>query len=70
MYFINAVDEVSQCQCICAVERISAAFLLPVLAAMMAAFPFVIRGFHSDNGSDILREVATPYTVALSSSKA
>ena len=40
-------------------EWISEAYLLPVLAAMMTAFPFVIRGFHSDNGSDILREVAT-----------
>lgn len=49
---INAVDEVTQYQCVCSVERISEAFLLPVLAAMMTAFPFVIHGFHSDNGSE------------------
>lgn len=42
---------------ICAVERISEAYLLPVLAAMMAAFPFVIRGFHSDNGSEYINRL-------------
>ncbi len=52
MYLINAVDEVTPCQCVCAVEKISEAFLLPVLSAMMDAFLFVIRGFHSDNGSE------------------
>ena len=54
VYLINAVDEVSQFQLVCAVEKISEAFLLPVLAAMMAAFPFVILGFHSDNGSEYI----------------
>lgn len=59
VYLINAVDEVTQCQCVCAVEKISEAFLLPVLEAMMTAFPFVIRGFHSDNGSEYInRQVA------------
>lgn len=59
VYLVNAVDEVTQCQCVCAVERISEAYLLPVLDAMMAAFPFVIRGFHSDNGSEYInRQVA------------
>jgi hypothetical protein len=58
VYLINAVDEVTQCQCICAVEKISEAFLLPVLAAMLAAFPFVIRGFHSDNGSEYINKQA------------
>lgn len=59
VYLVNAVDEVTQCQCICAVEKISEAFLLPVLSAMMDAFPFVIRGFHSDNGSEYInRRVA------------
>ena len=54
VYLVNAVDEVTQCQCICAVEKISEAFLLPVLEAMVTAFPFVIRGFHSDNGSEYI----------------
>ena len=54
VYLINAVDEVTQFQAVFAVERISEAYLLPVLAAMMDAFPFVIRGFHSDNGSEYI----------------
>ena len=54
VYLINAVDEVTQFQVVCAVERISEAFLLPVLEALMAAFPFVILGFHSDNGSEYI----------------
>ncbi len=57
VYLINAVDEVTQTQVICAVERISEAYLLPVLAAMMAAFQFVIRGFHSDNGSEYIHRL-------------
>jgi len=60
VYLVNAVDEVTQFQCICAVEKISERFLVPVLEAMLAAFPFTIRGFHSDNGSEYLnRHVAT-----------
>jgi len=29
-------------------------FLLPVLALLIAQFPFVIEGFHSDNGSEYI----------------
>jgi len=59
VYLINAVDEVTQFQAVFAVEHISEAYLLPVLEAMMDAFPFVIRGFHSDNGSEYInRRVA------------
>lgn len=54
VYLINAVDEVTQFQAVFAVERISEAYLVPVLSAMMDAFPFVIRGFHSDNGSEYI----------------
>lgn len=40
-------------------ERISEAFLIPVLEALLKSFPFVIKGFHSDNGSEYInREVA------------
>lgn len=59
VYLINAVDEVTQFQAVLAVERISEAYLLPVLAAMMDAFPFVIRGFHSDNGSEYINRQVT-----------
>lgn len=59
VYLINAVDEVTQFQAVFAVKHISEAYLLPVLEAMMDAFPFVIRNFHSDNGSEYInRKVA------------
>jgi hypothetical protein len=54
VYLINAVDEVTQFQAVCAVERISEHFLLPVLGQLIAAFPFTIRGFHTDNGSEYI----------------
>jgi transposase InsO family protein len=57
VYHINAVDEVTQWEVVAAVEQISEAFLLPVLAAMLAQFPFRIRGFHSDNGSEFINHM-------------
>ena len=54
VYHINAVDEVTQWQVAGATARISEAYLLPVLEAMLRQFPFRIRGFHSDNGSEFL----------------
>jgi transposase InsO family protein len=54
VYHINAVDEVTQWQVVGATEQISEAYLLPVLEAMLAQFPFAIRGFHSDNGSEFI----------------
>jgi hypothetical protein len=41
-------------QCLFAVARISEHYLLPVLHPLQDAFPFVIRGFHSDNGSEYI----------------
>ncbi|MFO0520296.1 MAG: hypothetical protein ACK515_07730, partial [bacterium] len=35
-------------------ERISEAYLLPVLEQLLASFPFTIRGFHADNGSEYI----------------
>ena len=59
IYIINAVDEVTQMQCIVAVERISEMFLVPALNQMIGSFPFVIRNFHSDCGSEYInRKVA------------
>ena len=59
VYHINAVDEVTQWEVVGAVEQISEAFLQPMLEAMLGQFPFRIRGFHSDNGSEFIN-----YTVA------
>jgi len=59
VYHINAVDEVTQFQCVFSVERISERFLIPVLTAILETFPFVIQGFHADNGSEYInRRVA------------
>ena len=54
VYHINAVDEVTQYQGVCTVEKISEQYLLPALEQLLAAFPFLIRGFHSDNGSEYI----------------
>jgi hypothetical protein len=51
---INAVDEVTQWEMVGAVPQISEAWLIPALTATMEQFPFVIRGFHSDNGSEFI----------------
>jgi transposase InsO family protein len=56
VYHINAVDEVTQFEVVCSVERISERYLIPVLTQMMAAFPFIIKGFHSDNGSEYINK--------------
>lgn len=54
VYHINAVDEVTQWQVMAATPKISELWLIPVLEAMIGQFPFPIRGFHSDNGSEYI----------------
>lgn len=54
LYHINAVDCVTQWQLTATCERISEAFLLPVLEALLQDFPFQILGFHADNGSEYI----------------
>ena len=39
-----------------ATAHISEAWLEPVLAAMLRQFPFLILGFHSDNGSEFINQ--------------
>ncbi|WP_197033149.1 DDE-type integrase/transposase/recombinase [Thiomonas sp. FB-Cd] len=59
VYHVNAVDIVTQWEVVAAVERISEAYLLPVIQMLLESFPFAIRGFHSDGGSEsINRDVA------------
>ena len=48
VYHITCVDSVSQWQVEACVEGISEAFLLPVLEAVIAQFPFEIEGFDSE----------------------
>lgn len=54
VYSVNAVDEVTQWQVVGATPRISEAWLKPLLESMLEQFPFRIRGFHSDNGSEFV----------------
>ena len=54
VYHINAVDEVTQWEVAGSTPRISEAYLEPVLKAMLRQFPFRIKGFHTDNGSEFI----------------
>lgn len=54
VYYINAVDEVTQMEVVCAVEKISENYLIPVLEELITAFPFTIKEIHSDNGSEYI----------------
>jgi transposase InsO family protein len=54
LYHINAVDIITQWQLVATCERISEAYLLPVIGELLAGFPFVILGFHSDGGSEYI----------------
>jgi transposase InsO family protein len=54
VYHINAVDEVTQWQVVGCAPAISEAWLTPLLTSMLKQFPFVIHGFHSDNGSEFV----------------
>jgi len=56
VYHINAVDEVTQWEVLGCVPKISEHYLIPVLKAMLKQFPFCIRGFHSDNGSEYVND--------------
>jgi len=49
VYHINAVDCVTPYAGVATGERISEAFLIPVLEALLQSFPFVIQGVHTDN---------------------
>jgi transposase InsO family protein len=60
LYHINAVDQVTQWEIVAATPQISELWLLPVLEALLDQFPFLIRGFHSDNGSEFIN-----YSVAM-----
>ena len=58
VYHINVVDCVTQWEGVATCERLSEAYLLPVIEALLDNFPFSIRGFHADNGSEYNHRVA------------
>lgn len=57
IYHINLVDEVLQWELVVCVEGISERFLVPALEAVLEQFPFVLQGFHADNGSEFINRV-------------
>ena len=59
VYHINAVDELTQWEIVATAPQISEHWLIPVLEQLLEQFPFTVRGFHSDNGSEFIN-----YTVA------
>lgn len=56
VYHINAIDEVTQSEVVCTVEKISELYLIPALEQLLENFPFQILGFHSDNGSEYINK--------------
>jgi len=56
VYHINAVDEVTQFEVVCTVEKISEHYLIPALEQLLETFPFTVLGFHSDNGSEYINK--------------
>lgn len=54
VYSLNLVDEVTQWEVVACVEGINEDWMDEVLNAAMTLFPFRIRGFHSDNGSEFV----------------
>ncbi len=56
VYHINAVDEVTQFEVVCTVEKISERYLIPALEQLLEIFPFTVLGFHSDNGSEYINK--------------
>ena len=56
LYHINAVDCVTQFEIVATCERLSEAYLLPVIETLLASFPFQILGFHADNGSEYINK--------------
>ncbi len=57
LFHINAVDTVTQWQVVGCVETISERHLIPVLIAMLHQFPFLVLGFHCDNGSEFINRI-------------
>lgn len=57
VYHINLVDAVLQWEIVLCVQNISEAFLIPALETALASFPFTLRGFHSDNGSEFINAI-------------
>ncbi len=56
VYYINAIDEVTQWEIVVSTERIAERYLLDALIDLINQFPFEIIEFHSDNGSEYINK--------------
>jgi len=54
VYYINSVDEVTQWQIVLCTEKISEAYLQPIVEMLLDQYPFKIIEFHTDNGSEYI----------------
>lgn len=59
VYFINAVDEVTQFEFVFCVPAISEKYMKEVLRKLMDLCPFEVLNFHSDNGSEFINKVVS-----------
>lgn len=57
LYHIHLIDEVLQWEAIVAVEGISEEFLKPALREILCSYPFILKNFHSDNGSEFINHI-------------
>jgi hypothetical protein len=57
VYHINVVDEVTQWEIVVSVERITEKHLAANLERFLNQFPFRIKVFHSDNGSEFVNQM-------------
>ena len=57
VYYINAVDEITQWEVVVCVPVIAESCLLPALQILLDSFPFVIFNFHSDRGSEFINRI-------------
>ena len=53
-FHINTIDEVVQWEIIGAVKELTREHIKPLLKIIINAYPFIIKGFHADNGSEFI----------------
>ena len=63
VYHINNVDEVVQWEVPVAVENLQESCVEAALDEAFLLFPFVIEGFHSDNGGEYINDVIAQFLV-------
>ena len=62
VYHINTVDEVVQWGGIGAVRNITKEHLIPLLREIIAGYPYKIKNFHADNGSEYINQYVAELT--------